>query len=445
MLYNYYMKINSWCRFLSLFVFLFPALAVAQVSVVRVTDSSVYLDTSSLGRTVQKGETFKIILSGERLINPKTGKDLGLVYTYSSEGKITEVQPLYAVGTRPTDAVISVGQEAVLDGKVVTQKGPSPAAQSSIQTTSSRNKLVYAPIDQTIISLSTGPVLAEHAHNVVTLSDSGAVTVWTRADETLRENVSYQLSSFQTPLSVSVAALTTPEKADIFVSYFDKRKNHISTVILRYQDNQLNEIETIPYFVKEHGCRSHKMIWAQKAFVNGIYPGSAREVMYQNGKFIVSNESHYTQRNWLPSTVFFPVEKEMESNLVYTSSNGRIVAVLSNGKEAQSKDLFGASPTRIKYKQQIIKFYPSLQAFGSPGNVTIAGVENTSKLGILSSTFGQYKNGKIHFLSYEKGQLKIKDSLELDGVVYDTACTPSTLLAAEVLPNGTSSVVEIFN
>lgn len=446
MLYNYYMKINSlrWIVFIALLGT--ACLLSAQVTVVRVVDNNIYLDTSSLDRKVQKGESFKVILSTEQLINPNTGKDLGPMYHYSSEGKITEVQPLYAVGTLPEPGTVTVGQQAVLEEKIVLPVANSSSKNTAVPSpTSSRNKLVYEPINQTIISLSTGPVLAEHAHNVVTLSDSGLVTVWTRADETLRENVSYQMPSFQTPLSVSVAALTTPEKADVFVSYFDNRQNRISSSILRYQDNKLNEIDNIPYFTKEHGCRSHKTIWAQKAFVNGAYPGSARELMYKDGKFTLSDEARSTQRHWLTSTVFSPIEKETEDNLIYTSSSGKIVTVLANGKQAESKNLFGASPNRVKYKQEIVKFYPSLQVFGSPGNVVIAGVENTSKLGLLSSTFGQYKNGKIHFLSYEKGQLKIKDSLELDGVVYDTACTPSTLLTAEVLPNGMSSVVEIFN
>ena len=446
MLYNYYMKINLLRSILFGVIFLFSSFAQAQVTVVRVQDKNVFLDISSLKHKVHLGDRFKVILSTERLINPTTGKDLGPMYHYSNEGKITEVQPLYVVGTLPDTAQITIGQEAVLEEKFAAPQAVAPTKTETISpTASSKNKLVYEPIDQTIISLSTGPVLAEHAHNVVTLSNSGLVTVWTRADEILRENATYQLSNFQTPLSVSVAALTTPEKADIFVSYFDTRQNRIATSILRYQENQLKEIETLPYFVKEHGCQSHKTIWTQKAFVNGAFPGNARELIYKDEKFTTGNQSRATQRHWLTSTVFFPVEKELEDNLIYTSSKGKIVVVLGNGKQVESKDLFGAAPNRVKYKQEIVKIYPSLQVFGAPGNVMIAGVENTTKMGLLSSTFGQYKNGKIHFLAYEKGKLRVKDSLELDGVIYDTACTPSTLLAAEVLPNGTSSVVEIFN
>lgn len=447
MLYNYYMKIKLLRSTLIACLCLWPGLLQAQVTVVRVADKDVYLDTSSLNRKVQKGESFKIILSTEQLINPQTGKDLGPIYHYSPKGIITEVQPLYAIGTLPQTLPITVGQEAILEEKITPSASvaapKSPAAVSAI--TSSKNKLVYEPIDQTIISLSTGPILAEYAHNIVTLSDSGLVTVWTRADEVLRENANYQLPNTQTPLFISVYALSTADKADIFVSYFDTRQNKISTTILHYQDDQLKEIDTIPYFVKEHGCRVHKTIWAQKAFISGIKPGNARELLYKDGKFVTSEDSYPTQHHWLPSTVLFPLEKDTQSNLIYTSSNGKIVAVLANGKQIESKDVFGASPNRVKYKHEIVKFYPSLHAFGSPGNATIAGVENTTKMGLLSSTFGQYKNGKIHFLSYEKGKLTIKETVELDGVIYDIACTPSTLLAAEVLPNGTSSVVEIFN
>ena len=106
--------------------------------------------------------------------------------------------------------------------------------------------------------------------------------------------------------------------------------------------------------------------------------------------------------------------------------------------------MFAAAPNRVKYKQEILKFYPSVQVFGPEGRATLAAVENISKLGILSDTFGQYKSSKIHFLAFEKGRLSVTDTVELDGVVYDTACTDRAILAAEVLPDGNSSVVEIF-
>ena len=445
MLYIYYMKIKISYTLLLLLSIFIPCLVSAQVTVVRVQDQTVYLDTSSLNQKVRPGDLFKLILSTEKLINPKTGKDLGDLYHYSEKGKITEVQPLYAVGLLPQGVTAQIGQDAVIEPQInpaLLQKSP---ATITPEVLSSKNKLVYAPVDQMIVGISEGPILHEHAQNIVTLSDKGLVTVWTRANEKLRENVSYQLPPFRSSLAISAIPLSHPETADIFVTYFDTRQNRIFTDVLRYEEQQLKQVSSLPYYVKEHGCGTKKTLWAQKTFVTGSFPGNAHQLVYENNKFVVTKDSWGTQRNWLSSALWFPLEKEGEENFIYTASNGKITAVLSNGKTAESKDLFSASPNRVKYKQNIVKFYPALQVFGSTGNAVIAGVENKSKLGLLSSTFGQYQNGKIYFLSLEKGRLQIKDAVELDGVVYDTACTTNTLLTAEVLPNGSSSIVEIFN
>jgi hypothetical protein len=97
----------------------------------------------------------------------------------------------------------------------------------------------------------------------------------------------------------------------------------------------------------------------------------------------------------------------------------------------------------MQYKKDIVKFYPSIQAFGHPAQATLVAVENETKMGLLSETFGKYQNGKIHFVDYQKGHLQITDTVELDGVLYDTACTNDSILTAEVLADGTSTVVEI--
>ncbi len=56
-----------------------------------------------------------------------------------------------------------------------------------------------------------------------------------------------------------------------------------------------------------------------------------------------------------------------------------------------------------------------------------------------------YQNGKIHFLSFEKGHFNVVDTIELDGFIYDTACAQGSILTAEVLPDGQSMVMEILN
>lgn len=442
MVYIYYMKINT--AFLLFASLLTPACCAAQLTVVRVDGPKVYIDTSALNRNVDKGETFKIILSSERLINPKTGKDLGPVYTYSPEGKITEVQPMYAVGELPTGAKVAVGQEAVLQPlespSIFSAKNADETTfkSTSAKSTSARKTVVYEPVDQEIVSLSTASVSTPDTDNIVTLSRKGQITVWLPSEKQLTPSLSFQLPAGKTPLSISAYPARGQNTAEIFVTVYDPSREKISTIVLSSQNGALKPIKTLPYFVKELGCAADKTLWAQKPFTAGTRSAGARRLTYENGEFSLSKNTLNTGRNWLTGI------NVTESGLVSTAQNGVIRAELANGKKAESKSLFASAPNRVKYKQEILKFYPSVQVFGPSGRHIYVAAENTAKHGLLSDTFGQYQSGKIHFMTVEKGRLNIQDSVELDGFVYDTACSARAVLAAAVLPDGTSSVVEIF-
>ncbi len=435
MVYMYYMKINT--AFLLSVLFFIPALCPAQLTVVRVDGQKVYIDTSVLNRNVSKGETFKIILSSERLINPKTGKDLGPVFTYSPEGKITEVQPMYAVGELPKGTKAAVGLEAVLE-PLAAEEPAAKTVKAQDAKPSSVRKTTYAPVEQEIVSLSTAAVTAPETENIVTLSKKGQITVWTPAGDKLEQNLSFQIPAGKTPLTVSAYPAQNAQTADIFVTVYDASREKISTLVLSNQNGQLTQTDTLPYFVKELGCGAEKTLWAQKPFVSGAKPGNARKLAYQNGKFVLTGNTFNTGRNWLTGV------NQADGNLIITAQNGVIRRTSPDGKKAESKSLFASAPNRVKYKQEILKFYPSVQVFGPADNRVYAAVENTAKLGLLSDTFGQYQSGKIHFMSFEKGRLNITDTAETDGFMYDTACSARAVLAAEVLPDGTSSVVEFF-
>lgn len=419
----------------------FPA--AAQMDVVRIDGHKIYLDTSNEKTSPVKGSTFKIILSSETLTNPQTGKNLGQVYKYSDTGTVTEVQPLYVIGELKNTSGVTVGKQAVWEevapaSVVVSQPaGEQPAA-------SSRSKFTYQPVEQTVISLTQADVTAPGAQNIITLSDDHQITVFTHGGkDTLLPALTFSLPKGKKGLAIS-AAPVKEGLAQIFVATYNEQQTQINTLVLENKEGTLVQSAFLPYYVKELGCGSHKKIWAQRPFVLGIAPGNAREIVFEKGKFSLGKNTFNTKHNWLQGLNFYPVETTDKNNLITTASNGVLRLILNNGKTVESKNLFGSTPLRMQYKQEILKFYPSVQVFGQPGNVTLAAVENGTKLGLLSETFGQYQSGKIHFLMYEKGRLKLADTLELDGVLYDSACTDRAILTAEALPNGTSTVVEIL-
>ncbi len=442
MLYNYYMKKPITWLSAAVFVCCFSLCALAQMTVVRVDGSKIYLDTSDEKTALTKGSTFKVILSSETLTNPKTGKNLGEVYQYSPVGTITEVQPLYAIGELK-GAKIAVGQQAVLEEIKV---APAPVAAATAQETpvSTRAKTVYQPIEQTVISLTQADVTAAGAKNIITLGSNNQVWVLSRnGKEALKTEMMYEIPADKKGIAVS-AAPVKQGLAQIFVAVYNPTRATINTLVLENKNGTLENTATLPFFVKEIGCGADKKIWGQRPFIVDNVPGNAREIVFEKDKFVASGATFNTQRNWLEGINYFPVEKEGTDNLIFTASNGTLRMVLANGKRAESKDLFGSSPLRMQYKQEILKFYPSIQVFGKPGHATLAAVENTTKLGLLSETFGSYQNGKIHFLDYQKGRLNVTDTVTLDGVLYDTACTDTAILTAEALTDGTSTVVEIL-
>ncbi len=442
MLYNYYMKKPITWLSAAVFVCCFSLCALAQMTVVRVDGSKIYLDTSDEKTALTKGSTFKVILSSETLTNPKTGKNLGEVYQYSPVGTITEVQPLYAIGELK-GAKISVGQQAVLEEikNVVTA---APATSAHETPVSTRAKKVYQPIEQTVISLTQADVTSAGAKNIITLGENNQVWVLSRGEkEALKTEMTYEIPSDKKAITISAAPVKAG-LAQIFVTVYVEKRNTINTLVLENKNGTLEQVATLPYFVKELGCGADKKVWGQRPFIVGTAPGNAREIVFEKDQFVASGATFNTQRNWLEGLNYFPVEKAGTDNLIFTAYNGTLRMILANGKRAESKDLFSSSPLRMQYKQEILKFYPSLQVFGEPGHATLAAVENTTKLGLLSETFGSYQNGKIHFLDYQKGRLNITDTVELDGVLYDTACSDTAILTAEVLTDGTSTVVEIL-
>lgn len=441
MVYHYYMKIKT---LLLTFLFSFPLVALAQVTVVRVKNHQVYLDTSELKTPVKKGDSFKVILSSEKLTNPKTGKELGLVYNYSPEGLITEVQPLYAIGKLPSETGVEIGQEVVLQSAPVTTASQKIEVQKSDAPVVLHKKITYEPVAQEIVSLSSANVTGAGADNIVTLSDKGRITVWKRDGNKLKEETFYQLPADKKPLTISAAPLRGKDTAEIFVSFYDDRLGRINTQILAYEDKVWKTLDTLPYFVKETGCGVEKTVWLQRPFVVGARPGNGRNLAYQDGKFVAAEKSLTTQHNWLTGMNLFPSGPDGEEYLIYTTVNGRVRLELPTGKTTEFKEFSVGAPNRVKYKQELVKFYPALQVVQTQGSTQAAVVENTAKYGLLSSTFGQYESGKIHFLSFAKGRLTPTDTVSLDGFVYDTACSGNAVLTAEVLSDGQSSVVEIL-
>lgn len=452
MLYHYYMKITVKLLLAAFLTAGFIPGALAQVTVVKTDGQKIYLDTTELNRNVSIGDTFKIITGQEKLTNPKTGKDLGFLYHYSPEGKIIEVQPMYAVGQLPQKGDYAVGQEAVINTPAqtatvslqTTTSGETAATESQKALVSNRKIKTYPVIAREVISAVKADLNALPGQEIAVADTKGNLVLYAEENNALRQIAEYKLSGGKQFLSLSAADVTGQGKAQLFAAVYSSKDSRISTLIFDVTDNEFKEINSIPYFAKELGCGNDKKIYVQKPFTSGVKAGDIRELSYKNGRFSAGKKVTSFRGNWLTGLNYFPVENNAENNFIYTTSNGRLRLRLDNGKYVDSPALFATAPNRVKYKQEIISFYPSVQAYDSNGRAVLAAVQNEAEFGILSESFGSYKSGKIHFLTYENGVLDVRETVDLNGFLYDTNCTDLGILAPQVVSGGQTVLTEIY-
>ena len=445
MLYHYYMKINLKLLAIGLIVSSFLPCVRAQVTIVKQDGQKIYLDTSDFNRQVSIGDSFKIITAQEELVNPKTGKNLGKLNHYSAEGKIIEVAPLYAVGQLADNAAYTPGQEAIiLPATASLSPAAVSAAKQNAAPASNRKIKTYDVLDREIISAVQADLTPRPGEEIAAIDTKGNLILYSSETTALSELATGKLPVSYKPITLSAKDLMDNGYAQLFVVGYKESEQKISTFVFDVQDNTFKQIASLPYFVKEIGCGSDKEIYAQKPFISGIKPGNAYELKYEKDTFKLNKDALNTRHNWLTGINKYEIQNKSTDNFIYTAFNGRLRMKLANGKFAESPALFATAPNRVKYKQEIIPFYPSLQAYGPQGHATLAGIENTTKFGLLSEQFGQYSGGKMHFLTYENGTFSEQETLELKGFVYDTNCSEHGILVPQILTGEQTILAEIY-
>ena len=443
MLYHYYMKINLKLLAVPLLALFCFSYAQAQVTVVKQDGEKVYLDTSEYNRAVAVGDGFKVILSQEQLINPKTGKDLGVVNHYSPEGKIIEVQAMYAIGEMPSKINLTIGQKVLIENVAIPQNSE---VNTPVRTSVSSNRKMfsYNVLEREIVSATQANLTAGNAEEIAALDMNGNLLIYDVQNDVLQEIAQHKLPVGYKPITLSAKDIMGNDYAQLFVTLYKENEQKIYTFVFQVEEKSLKQIASLPYFVKEIGCGEEKEIYAQRPFIQKQLPGDAHKLTYEKNRFELSKDYFATRHNWLTGINRYFIQADNIENLIYTARTGHLRMQLKNHRFTESPALFATAPNRVKYKQDIISFYPSLQVYGPKGKATLAGIENTTKFGLLSEQFGQYNGGKIHFLTYENGSLALQETIPLKGFAYDTTCTNRGILIPQVLSSGQTVLTEIY-
>lgn len=411
--------------FTLLAVLMFSVVLFAQndALVVKQEGLKVYLDTTELTFKVSKGDEFTITRWGEEIKNPKTGKVLGKDIDSRAKGKIESVEKNYAVGLleAPFEAKNLTAVFNKSDTTAITQKDSSNKQSADDLAPIWQSEV----IDGQVRASAAGDLDGDGLNDLILAFEDNTIKVYSFKENVLKEEVSVQVNPLRRIISLDAADIKGTGRAQLFVSVLDNNSQRFNTLIFEGSENLLRQNGLISGVVKGIAPFNQKRrLYVQDITVlSGKTKLSAPYVLvYQDGVFKKGEKAKYTKFDNVYGFNFAPFKKEKE-NLIYTAFNSRLRVQYDkkNSFVESPKDIdFGSTPTRVKFNREVLRMYSSLGLFGSvEGNILIAGIENQTKYGLLSETFGSYESAILYILKWNKGNFEKYTSAKIPGVVAD--------------------------
>ncbi len=398
--------------------------------IVKQDGRKVFLDISENKVKPKAGANFRVVTWGDEIVNPKTGKSLGREAKKTVTGKITQVEPMYAVGTLDTnDSVVNFEAEfRAIEEPIKTHTAFSNAGQEP-QVNPSDNILPLwqsKPIEGKARAVAAGDIDGDGASELILgFLDGNEIKAYNLEDNSLKEFTSLQVNKLRRIISLDAADVKGTGKAQVFAVVYDEGAGRLSTYVYELKGKTLEQTDTISGVAK------------------GIAPYNGKRIMYRQD--ISSNKNNYFASAPAPLTYKDNKFSKGEAVKVYNFESifgfnkgdfrhdGRDNYVFTKGKQLRiqfdkykhfidsPQDIdFGTTPNRISFDKSIVRFPISVGLFkDAEDNTFVVGVENLSKYGMLADTFGSYATARMYNLKWTGNSLVKSVYGDIEGVVYD--------------------------
>jgi|GEM_PF-2581167 hypothetical protein len=416
--------------FTLLAVLLFSVVLFAQNSalVVKQEGLKVYLDTTELSSSIKSGDSFTVTRWGEEIKNPQTGKVLGRDIEARAKGTVQNVEQFYAIGQleNPFDAQ---NLYAVFDKEETSSVSPRETSANSKEETL---KPLWQSeiIEGKIRASASGDLNGDGLSDLILAFDDNTVKIYSLKEDVLKEELTLSVNPLRRIISMDAADVKGVGSAQLFISVFDTNSQRFNTLVYEGGDKSLHQNGIISGIVKGISPFNQKRrLYVQE--VNSL-SGKTRQLtpgvlVYEDNAYKKGEKVKYPEFDNIFGFNFAPFKKGKE-NLIYTAFNSRLRVQYDKKKSfvESPKDIdFGSTPTRVKVNRDVKRIYSSLGIYQSAQeDILIAGIENQTKYGILSETFGSYESAILYILKWNKGNFEKYLSATIPGVVSDIIQSP---------------------
>lgn len=400
--------------------------------VVRAEGGSVYLD---LGESAgaKAGQRFVVFKEGEELKHPVTGRSLGTAEVKVAEGVISQVEPLFSVGTLDGAASVERGQRARL---------VAPAAAPAVQAPPPS-----APALPSGEPGSRGPrwrsdAFAFEAAGMSLADFDGDGKLETAVGEGQRVlRYAYPPKPGQPLseraltgnalrlLSLEAADLNGNGKAELFVTIFNDTFARFETLVFELDpQGQWAPAAEIPGVVRSIQEGQGKRVLATQRVVDDktfpystIYP-----LVFEDGKYAAGKPAIRPKRvDWVHDFTFANLDGTEPAVLSLTSSE--VLRVQFKKGQWKSAEAYGQTPLRVRWTNRVLSFRPPMVVRyegGRFGGLYL--IKNIAALGGLAQPFGLFTRGSLVRKDWDGVALSDAWQAPLGGYAVSAALVPAS-------------------
>lgn len=417
--------------------------------VVKVDGKTVYLDLGE-GTGAAAGRGFEVYTEGEVLKHPVTGATLGSTQNVLAAGKITQVQPLFSIGTLDQAEGVKPGQRARLAAPM-----PAPAPAPSVGAASAaaglRAPRAKSPtFDFPIRGFALGD-FSGAGQNQLALASSEGVTLYPYPPVDAKPTALFKVpGSAPRVLSLEAADLDGDGRAELFLSLYSETLGRVETLVLAVSTAGLTQTADLPFLTRSMQDPKGKVILASQQLVDdATFPfGAVLPVVWNDGKYALGKTAiPHKRADWLWS--FTHADIDGQPAMVYLTSTDHLRLQFEGSNYYKTRDPFGQTPIRLRWPAKdagkLLEFHPRMRAAKVGGKSVVYAVRNISMLGSLSEPFGLFNSGEIKRLSWNGVALEEDFKGELGGYatgleLAPSAADPRDLVVAVSGTSGKSSI-----